>query len=352
MQRLDTQKSIMLVDNSITNLRIAKSTLGESYNLFTLNSSEKLFRALERILPDLIILSVEMADIGGYDALRRLKADRRTEVIPVVMLTSNSDEDSELEGLTLGAVDYIIKPFSPPVLKKRVEIQMALRQYNESLLHTAAESDTLRRLQIALFSTIAEAAEFRAAFLGEHIDRIKAYLRALVEGARQRGIYANVIDYWNMEILLEASTLHDVGKLAISDGILLKGGELTPDEFEHMKLHVERGADILRRAERSISNKEFTRHAKAFVETHHERWDGGGYPAGLRGEEIPLQGRLLAVADAYDALTRGHAYRRALGHAAARDAIWREKGGQFDPALVEVFQGVAGEFEEIYIQYT
>lgn len=355
------QKKIVLVDDNISNLTIGKNALIETYNVYTVPSGKKLMLLLEKILPDLILLDVEMPEMSGYEAIRELKANSRTSKIPVIFLTGHTDMKNELEGLSLGAVDYITKPFSPPLLLKRIEIhllvteqkkkleqqQEELKRFNDNLMDMVKnKTKTILELQNATLHAIADLVECRDGITGGHITRTQAYLKILIDAMLDNHVYVDQVKKWDIPLFIQSAQLHDVGKISISDTILLKPGKLTQEEFEQMKLHTLIGADIINKIGTSTTEKLFLSYALVLAKTHHERWDGKGYPEGLAKEEIPLEGRIMAIADVYDALISKRPYKEAISHETALEIIVEGKGTQFDPLLVELFQKTANQFHE------
>ncbi len=349
------QKNIFLVDDNVTNLTIGKNALIGKYNVFTIPSGEKLLKLLEKIVPDLILLDVEMPGINGYEACKIIKSTEGLEQVPIIFLTAKTDTASELEGLSLGAIDYITKPFSPPLLLKRIEVHLLveeqkeeLKNYSDNLMEMVIEKTrTVVALQNAILKTVAELVECRDDITGAHIERTQNYLRILTSKLLEVGIYRDIIEKWDMEVFLQSAQLHDVGKIAIKDGILRKNAKLTEDEFEEMKEHTTFGERIIEKISKSAVEDDFLEHARILAVTHHEKWDGSGYPLGLAGENIPLQGRLMAIADVYDALISERPYKKAFTHEEAVNIITAGSGKHFDPKLIEIFLVVAGEFKEI-----
>ena len=291
-----------------------------------------------------------------------LKANSRFSDIPVIFLTSKKDEDSELEGFDLGAADYISKPFSGPLLLKRIASQLLIVRQKRELLDSKAalkrHADNLEvmvhnktkevfTLQNAVLATVANLAEFRDEMAGDHITRIRRYLEALIANLIQTGPYADELMAWDLDLFLNSAQLHDVGKLAVSDLILNKPARLSPEEFDLMKTHVTVGVDAIEHIIRRIGKHAFLHHALLIVGSHHEKWDGSGYPIGLTGTNIPLEGRLMAIADVYDALVSVRPYKEALSHEEACKIIKEGAGTHFDPALVGVFRQVEDEFAGI-----
>ncbi|MDL2236641.1 response regulator [Christensenellaceae bacterium OttesenSCG-928-K19] len=352
----NSRKKIMLVDDNVTNLVIGKNVLSDKYDVFTIPSGEKLFKLLEKTTPDLILLDIEMPEMNGYDVIRRLKEGEGTKHIPVIFLTAKNDTGSELEGLSLGAIDYISKPFSPPLLLKRIDLHLLvedqkreLKDYNDNLQEMVKEkTKTVVTLQNAVLQTVAELVECRDDITGGHIERTQHYLRILVNALIDKGIYLEEMGEWkDNDFFFQSAQLHDVGKIAIKDSILMKPGKLSENEFEEMKEHTTFGGKVIDKIGKSTEEKAFLAHAKVFAETHHERWDGTGYPLGMSGKEIPLEGRLMAIADVYDALISERPYKEALTHGEAVEIIVAGKGTHFDPVLTDLFLSVADSFDEV-----
>jgi putative two-component system response regulator len=350
---------VMLVDDNLANLRLGKTALSGGYDVLTTDSAERMFDLLGRRRPGLILLDVDMPALDGYEALRRLKADPATAGIPVIFLTALDHPDLELKGLALGAVDYVSKPFNPALLSQRVEIHLtmaeqrrqlesqrqSLRLYNQDLRRMVDEkAGEIIKLQNAVLKTVADLVESRDDITGEHLEHTQRGLSVMVEGLKAGGVYQDEIDGWDIPLLLESSLLHDVGKIAISDAILKKPAKLTEAEFEQMKRHAVLGVRIIERIQSYASESDFLAYAKVMAGTHHERWDGLGYPDGLAGEAIPLKGRLMAIADVYDALVAVRPYKSAFPKPTAVGIILEGRGTHFDPALVDVFEKVADRF--------
>jgi putative two-component system response regulator len=350
---------VMVVDDDITNLKFAKNILSGIYDVFTVPSAKKMFGLLETRRPSLIILDINMPDTDGLETLKLLKGNARTRDIPVIFLTARSDPESEVEGLSLGAVDYVIKPFEPHALLKRVEIHLTmesqrktlerqkdeLRNFNENLKKMVREEvGKVMELQSTILNTLADLVESRDGTTGGHVLRTQKWIGILVDSLRDTGVYTDEIGMWDKRLLVQSSQLHDAGKISISDRILLKPGRLTAGEFEEIKRHTVFGVRIIDKICRNTSESSFLEYAKVFAGTHHEKWDGSGYPDGLRGEGIPLQGRLMAVADVYDALISDRPYKKAFSHEDAVRVILNGSGTHFDPAIVDCFRRVESSF--------
>jgi len=349
----------MLVDDNKTNLTMGKTILSEDYDVYALPSADKLFEFLKRVRPDLILLDIDMPGMNGYEALTLLKAERQYADIPVIFVTAKTSELDEYAGLSLGAIDYVTKPFSPSLLLKRIENHLliqnqkaSLQNFNDNLLQMVKEkTQQVLDLNSAIVSNMADLVEFRDNFTGRHIRRTQEYLKILIRQLIADGVYEEEMVVWDINVILLSSQLHDVGKIAISDNILNKPGKLTAKEFEIMKTHARRGVEAIERMERSAYFSDFLDHAKIFAGMHHERWDGSGYPNGLSGLNIPLEGRIMAIADVYDALITVRPYKNALTAAESAKTIIEGAGTHFDPAIVETFIKLENDFADIAHKY-
>jgi len=344
---------IFLVDDNEVNLMACKKALPESYKIYTFTSGLLLFKALERLIPDLILLDVEMPEMGGYDVLAKLKEGPTTSHIPVIFLTALRDEESELKGLSMGGMDYITKPFSPPLLRQRVELHLLVQsqkreliEFNKDLDKTVREkSKEVVELKNAVLETVAELVESRDLTTGNHIKRTSLYIKILLDGMKKRGLYIDELLPLDEELIVQSSQLHDVGKITVSDTILLKPDRLTDEEFDIIKSHTIYGEKILNQIMERVSDSTFLEYACIFAISHHEKWDGSGYPKGLKRNDIPLLGRIMAIADVYDALVSDRPYKKPMIHSEAVEIIKKGSGTHFDPALIDVFAENHEEFE-------
>ncbi|MDR1036580.1 MAG: response regulator [Deltaproteobacteria bacterium] len=350
---------IMLVDDNVSNLAIGRSMLKDHYEVFPIPSGKKLFEVLEHVTPALILLDILMPEMDGFEVIRKLKDSGPWGEIPVIFLTSKADEGSELEGLSLGAIDYVAKPFSAPLLLQRIKNQLLLdsqrrelRRYNEDLEGLVREKTAqVMDLQNTVISTLADMLEYRDDATGGHVFRTQRYLEIMVAKILETGLYPEEMARLDLEWLVPSALLHDIGKIAISDSILRKPGPLDRDEFEEMKRHSRLGAEAIGRiSDRNVEHA-FLQLAKTIALTHHEKWDGTGYPDGLSGYDIPLEGRLMAVADVYDALISDRPYKKAFSPEEARLIITEGRGRHFDPKLVDVFESVSGELERVVREF-
>jgi putative two-component system response regulator len=335
------QKTIFVVDDNDTNLSMAKEALKEHYRVMTLPSAAKMFALMEKIKPDLILLDIEMPETDGFEALRLLKQRAAYAEIPVIFLTGMTDTVVEVRGFEMGVIDFITKPFSPSVLQNRIKTHLDI---DELIKERTAQIETLKN---GIVYAMADIVENRDKNTGGHIDRTAVYISILLEAMFAAGIYADEICDWNLDSVISSARLHDVGKISISDTILNKPGRLTDDEFTEMKKHSEEGERIIDKIVSRTENVEFLKNAKLFAGAHHERWDGKGYPLGLAGEEIPLQGRIMAIADVYDALVSERPYKKAFSAEEAERIIREGAGTQFDPYIADVFLKVKEKFAEV-----
>ena len=355
-----------MVDDNAASLTSGRNMLKPYYEVYPAPSAAKLFEILQNVVPDLILLDIAMPEMNGYEAIKVLKANPRSADIPVIFVTAKTDEESELEGFDLGAADYVSKPFSGPLLLKRIENQLTITRQRKDLLENQAAlkdyADNLEdkvsektaevfNLQNAVLATVADLVEFRDKHTGGHIARTTLYLQALTTEMIREGEYTEELSKWNLDFFLPSAQLHDVGKIGITDLILNKPDRLTPEEFEIMKTHVSQGVDAIERImEKADKQHAFLDHALLIAGTHHEKWDGTGYPVGLKGLNIPIEGRLMAIADVYDALISVRPYKRAFTHEEACKIIEDGAGSHFDPVLVEVFTKVKDKIEQIALE--
>ena len=331
-------KTIFIVDDNDTNLMAAKTALDGTYKTFALPSAVKMFKLLEKITPDLILLDVDMPEMDGFQAMAILKSDEKLKSIPVIFLTAKNDAESEIRGFEMGALDFINKPFSAPVLIRRIETHIETdKLIKESQL-------AVRDIHNATISVIADVVESRDKETGGHIERTQKYLEILVNALIRAGIYEDEISNWDKSHLLPSAQLHDVGKINVSDLVLNKPGKLTDEEFDLIKQHCTDGERIIDEIIGRTKDDGFLRHAKKFAGYHHEKWNGAGYPRKLKEGDIPLEGRIMAIADVYDALVSERPYKKPFTHEQAVEVIKDGSGTHFDPKIVEVFLNITEDF--------
>lgn len=340
---------IMVIDDNITNLNIARMALEDRYDVILMPSGEKALKLFERVTPDLILLDVEMPDMNGFEVIKHIKSSvLPVSNTPVIFVTAKDDSTSEFDGLNLGAVDYITKPFSFPMLLKRVELHLQLQRYSQHLEKMVEEkTKVITELQYSIVHVLSDMVERRDGSTGGHLLRTQDYLKVLLDDIKSHKLFNNELCAIDEELFIHASQLHDVGKMSIPDRILLKPGPLTDEEFSVMKTHTTLGEEAIRYAMSSVQEKTFLEIAASFAGTHHERWDGTGYPNGLKGFEIPISGRMMAIVDVYDALISERPYKKPLTHDSAKEIIIKDRGTHFDPLLVDAFERVSETFRKI-----
>ncbi len=334
--------TIFIVDDTDTNLTKAKQALEDKYRVLTMPSASKMFALLEKIIPDLILLDIEMPEMDGFTALKKLKENKWTAKIPIVFLTAQADATTEIQGFELGAVDFITKPFSRPVLLNRIAGHLHISDLIDE------RTEHVERLQNGIISVLADMVEERDRVTGGHVERTAVYVKILLIAMLEQNLYTDEIKKWDCDAVVSSARLHDVGKITISDALLNKPGKLNAEEFSVIKTHAEEGEKIIDRIMTQTVGDVFLSHAKIFAGSHHERWNGAGYPKGLKGEEIPLEGRIMALVDVYDALVSERPYKKALPYEEAESIIMSESGKHFDPKIVKVFFDVKEEFKKAH----
>ena len=353
--------TVLVVDDTPENLTLMGSLLRDHFMVKVANNGEKALKiAMSDTPPDLVLLDIMMPGLDGYEVCRRLKATAATRDIPVIFLTARSDPDDERMGLALGAVDYITKPISPPILLARVNTHLALKATADFLRDKSAYLErevALRTLEVQAIQDVTimamtSLAETRDNETGNHIRRIQLYVKALAERLRNHPRFEAVLNERMIELLYKSAPLHDIGKIGIPDSILLKPGKLTVEEFEVMKTHTTLGRKAIEDAERRLGMRvAFLSVSKEIAYSHQEKWDGSGYPQGLAGDEIPVSARLMAVADVYDALINKRVYKAAFSHDQTCSTIVKGKGTHFDPDMVDAFVDIAEDFRSIALKY-
>ena len=353
--------SVLVVDDSPDNLSLMSGLLKDEYRVKVANNGTRALKiAQSERPPDLILLDIMMPVMDGYEVCRQLKGDPATRDIPVIFLTARTDVADEQLGLELGAVDYITKPVSPPIVMARVRSHLRLKSMADFLRdkNEFLEKEVQRRtreitnMQEIAILALASLAETRDLTTGYHLRRTQLYVQSLARALRSHPRFSDFLTDENISMLYKSAPLHDIGKVGIPDRILLKPAPLEPEELEIMKTHTILGRDAIAQAERSVGmNLEFLRIAKEIVLSHQEKWDGTGYPEELSGDDIPISARLMAVADVYDALTTRRPYKEPFTHEQAVAFIMKGKGTHFDPELVEAFGVIHEEFRAIAAQF-
>lgn len=314
---------ILVVDDEPVNLRVLKQILQDNYQLMFATHAKQALELLKKEVPDLILLDVMMPDMTGFELCTLLKADPKLQKIPVIFVTALKDELDEAEGFNVGAVDYITKPLSPAIVRARVKTHL-------SLVH----AEELKRTRLQVVERLGRAAEYKDNETGLHVKRMSHYAQIIA-------LAAGFSDKWAEE-LLHAAPMHDIGKIGTPDHILLKPGKLTDEEMQIMRQHVIIGAEILGNGDSSLMEM-----AASVAKYHHEKWDGSGYPFGLKETAIPIEARIVALTDVFDALTSERPYKKAWSVADALDFIKSQAGKHFDPALVPLLEQKLDKILEI-----
>ncbi|MCL1863904.1 MAG: response regulator [Defluviitaleaceae bacterium] len=332
------RKTVFVVDDNDTNLSKAEEGLEDIYDVMTIPSGERLFKILKKVKPNLILLDIEMPEMDGFQVLEQLKSQKEYMDIPVIFLTGIREPEIEARGFESGAIDFVTKPFSTPVLLNRVklhiDVNLLIKEHTEKLA---------RNHQNMIF-ILADMVENRDSGTGGHIERTSEYVKVLIKAMQDDEVYIEEIKDWDLEMMGICAILHDVGKIGVSDTILNKQGKLTDEEFSRMKNHASNGADIINRVIERTGDDEFLHNARLFAEFHHESWDGSGYPHNIKGLAIPIQGRIMAIADVYDALISVRPYKPAFTHEQAVEIIIKDSGKRFDPKIADVFQKIHEKF--------
>ncbi|MGY6214272.1 response regulator [Methylolobus aquaticus] len=348
---------VLIVDDVPENLSVLGALLQPRYLVrAATNGANALRIAASAPSPDLILLDVMMPEMDGYAVLERLRSDAATRDIPVMFVTALDSMEDEESGLDLGAVDYLTKPLKPAIVLARVRTHIELKQARDRLeaQKQSLELEVERRMgenhliQDVSIHALARLAETRDKETGNHLRRTQAYVRALARQLRFHPKFQQFLSDRTIDLMVKSAPLHDIGKVGIPDHILLKEGPLTPAEWEIMKTHTYLGCDALAHAEQDAENPvEFLALAKEITRSHHERWDGSGYPDALAGESIPISARLMAVADVFDALMCRRPYKQPIPPDEVRRMIVSESGRQFDPDITEAFDLLFDELNGI-----
>lgn len=366
----EKQATILIVDDEPLNLNVLVGLLSNDYKTFVAKSGTQALGRIEKgPLPDLILLDVMMPEMNGLEVCRLLKSNPLTSPIPVIFVTAMGEEADESEGFKVGAVDYINKPISPAITKARIATHLNLSKARQALqeqnlaLEYAVRQRTLEIQLTQDITTLAMAslAETRDNETGNHIRRTQNYVKLLAETLRHHDDFKETLDSDRViDLLYKSAPLHDIGKVGIADNILLKPGKLDDDEFVVMKTHAQLGGLAIEKAEGELGEaihdvlggQSFLHFAREIANYHHEKWDGSGYPEGLKGDDIPLSARLMAVADVYDALISKRVYKPAFPHDKAVSIIRDGSGSHFDPRIVAAFLAVEEEVKAIATRYS
>jgi putative two-component system response regulator len=327
----------MVVDDNLVNLKYIESQLVGQYHLILAKSGEQALAICSREKPDLILLDIEMPGMNGFEAIAHIKRDMSLRHIPVIFLTAHRDTATEAKGLESGAVDFITKPFEKSILIHRLELHLLFSEYQRRL------ENTVKELSDSLAASFSELVECRDANTGGHVVRTSRYVEMLSRELQKRDLFRSELSDFHVDMMVRAAPLHDIGKVSISDVILLKPARLDDDEFETMKTHTTLGGRIIKAMYDRTPTQRYLQYAVMIAEGHHEKFDGTGYPLRKRGDEIPVCAKIMAVADVYDALVDNRVYRRAMSHDDAYKIIVDGRGTHFDPKVVDAFEAISGD---------
>jgi putative two-component system response regulator len=355
----EKQQSVLVIDDTPANLSLLNQLLRPHYRVRLASNGSRGLELVAMQAPDLVLLDIMMPEMDGYEVCRRLKANPLTAGIPIIFLTAKVDAADEEMGFEVGAVDFIHKPIAPSIVLARVRTHLQIKAWQTFLEDQSAwlQREVERRvnevlhLQEASIRVMVSLAEFRDECTGNHIRRTQTYVRLLAQHLSCQDRDRAFLTAEHIDQIAKASPLHDIGKIAIPDHILLKPGKHTPEEFEIMKTHAEKGESMLIRTRQELGEDNLMLHfASQIARSHHERWDGTGYPDGLQGEAIPLAARLMAVADVYDALRSIRPYKKAFSHEEAVGMLLEQRERHFDPAAIDAFVVLQEEFSRIALQ--
>lgn len=342
-------RKVLVVDDNIMNLIVAESILEQNgYEISRAESGEECLAVLQKETPDLILLDITMPEMSGFELMEILQKSKKTRKIPVIFLTGDRSEETEEKCFEVGAVDYIGKPFVPAIMLQRVRRTIELEDYRKSL-EAMVESQLQRitQLQSDIIITMANLIESRDGTTGEHVRRTSRYVEFFVNKLIEEGVYAQELDNELVGYINKATPLHDIGKIVVSDIILQKPGRFTEEEYEIMKTHAQAGRQLIQENISKMIDSKFVEVASDIAAYHHEKWNGKGYPEGLKGKEIPLCARIVAIADVFDALVAKRQYKEGMSAEEAIAIMKKDRGESFEPALFDVFVDALPEMEEL-----
>ena len=347
---------ILVVDDDTSNLALAQKILGKEYRIAAANSGKVAFKYLENNCPDLILLDINMPEMDGFEVMEKLRSMEKFAHVPVIFLTADNDPETETRCFATGAVDFVAKPFLPDVLLSRVRRTLELEKYRTNLEHMVEEQTRIitartrriSQIQEQVIMGMATLIETRDNSTGKHVKNTKTYVQMIANELRARNMFTDILTDDYIVNVCKAAPLHDVGKIKISDAILRKPARLTEEEYNSMKLHTVYGKQIIMEIIGGVEDPEYVKIAQEIAMYHHERWDGTGYPIGLKGEDIPLCARIMALADVFDALYEERCYKEPIRPVYKIMQTLKEgKGTQFDPVITDVFISMEQEIKEL-----
>ena len=368
MNKILTDATIMVIDDTPANIKLLHGMLsGLGFKVAAFSSGSLALKGAKINPPDIILLDINMPEMNGYEVCQKLKDDPDLKKIPVIFISALSEIMNKVQAFKIGGVDYITKPFDFEEVRLRVEthlkitrLQQRVNEFNQQLQEKVKEQtaqilEDQRKIadgQIAMILVLAKLSECRDNDTGTHLDRVQYYCRELAEGLASKSFFTPMINEDFTSTIMHAAALHDIGKVGIPDHILLKPGKLTAEEFAIMKTHCNIGAKTIAQIVEKYPENTLLVMAIDIVHAHHENWDGTGYPQGLKGEDIPLCARIMAVADVYDALRSKRPYKKGFSHREACELIMRDRGIKFDPDIVDTFCEIDKTFDDIFIRHS
>jgi len=342
-------KKVLVIDDDEQSLAIAVHLLKKDYTVASLSNPADAISVAESESPDLILLDLNMPEISGFDVFKQFAQHEGISKIPIIFLTADDSIESEIQGFELGAVDFITKPFVPQIMLKRIRRALLLYDYQhnlETLVHQKV--DELSKIHQTVIESMANLIESRDCETGEHVKRTSACVKLMADALLNEPFYKDKLTKEQIEHIVAAAPMHDIGKIAVSDVILKKPGRLTDEEFATMKSHTTEGRKIIMRDLAKIENEERLQIMADIAEFHHEKWDGTGYPKGLKGEDIPICARIMAVADVFDALVSKRCYKDPMPFDKAFSIIEESTGTLFSPIVGKIFLSLKDEITELY----
>jgi putative two-component system response regulator len=350
---LSEKANILIVDDTIENLTLLSRMLKDcGFTVRPVPNGRLAIQAARLSKPDLILLDIMMPEMDGFEVCSRLKKDASLKDIPVLFISALTETSEKVKAFEVGGLDYISKPFQFEEVKARVETHLKLsRLQNELEQQVQRQVKEISESQMSMIFGLAKLAEIRDTDTGRHLERIRILCKTLADELRNTETYQSIVDENFCRRIFEASPLHDIGKAGIVDSILLKPGKLLPDEFEIMKRHAVIGAQTLEVVQDHFPNNEFLKMGIEISRSHHEKWNGQGYPEGLAGNQIPLSARIMAIADVYDAMRSKRIYKTPISHHVTCESIVESAGVSFDPELISLFTNLESTFDQIWIEY-
>ncbi|BEP28566.1 HD-GYP domain-containing protein [Helicovermis profundi] len=343
---------LLIIDDTKINIDILLELLGDDYNISVALDGDSGLSIAKKVNPEILLLDIMMPNKNGFEVLKELKLDSKLKDIAVIFMTAINDVETEIKGIDLGAIDYIRKPFNGKLVKSRIKNHLELKKLRDNLQDEVnSKIDEIIGIQNTLVETMCDLVEYRDSETGLHIKRTQIYAKLLALDLKKNGYYIETLTDDYIRELNKSTPLHDIGKIGISDTILLKPARLTDDEFKIMKTHTIIGYEIMESTKNKFTCKSYLDLAKDIAISHHEKWNGKGYPYGLKKSNIPLAGRIVAVVDVYDALVSKRIYKEPMTHVKAVSIIETESGESFDPIIVKSFLNIANDFEKVNIKY-